>query len=241
MKFSLRSLVCLAGASFVFLTFSSCSSHSGGSATASPSPAPTPAVTPKGTISVPATNVNVQTGQPVTFTATALDPDGDPVTVLWDFGDGTTSAALAPPGHTYATAGTYTVTLTTTDPQGTADPNPPSRTVVVQTPAAGAQSPVATITAPAGNVSITAGQSVTFTGTATDPDAEPVTVLWTFGDGSSSTVLAPPAHTYATAGVYTASLTATDVPIENDRLGTKLRTVSVSDHFVVPATALPFA
>jgi len=201
-----QSLVCFAGASLAFLAFSSCSSHSGSQAT----PASAPAVTPQGSITVPAANVNVQAGQQVAFAATAVDPDGDPVSVLWNFGDGTTSNALAPPSHTYATPGTYTVTMTTTDPNGTADPNPPTRTIVVQAPTAGFQSPAGTITAPAGNVTITAGQSVTFTGTAADPDAEPVTVLWNFGDGASSTVLAPPAHTYATPGVYTVSLTATD-------------------------------
>lgn len=36
-------------------------------------------------------------------------------TVMWDFGDGQTSTALQP-GHTYAAAGSYTVTLKTTGP-----------------------------------------------------------------------------------------------------------------------------
>jgi len=206
---SLRSLVCIAGASLVFLVCSSCSSHSGGQAT-SPTPAPTPAVTPKGTITVPAADVTVQAGQPVAFTATATDPDGDPVSVLWNFGDGTTSTALAPPSHSYATPGTYTVTMTTTDPDGTADPSPPSRTIVVQAPAAGLQAPAGAITAPAGNVTITAGQSVSFTGTASDPDGDVVTVLWKFGDGTTSAALAPGAHSYAAAGTFTVTLTATD-------------------------------
>lgn len=37
-----------------------------------------------------------------------------PVTYAWDFGDGATSTAFAPGSHTYATIGTYTVTLTVT-------------------------------------------------------------------------------------------------------------------------------
>ena len=43
-----------------------------------------------------------------------VDPNGDQIRYAWDFGDGTTSTS-ASPSKTYATAGTYTVTLTVTD------------------------------------------------------------------------------------------------------------------------------
>ena len=42
------------------------------------------------------------------------DPEGEPLTYAWDFGDGTTSTA-ANPTHTYAAAGSYTVRLTVSD------------------------------------------------------------------------------------------------------------------------------
>ncbi|MEY8760535.1 T9SS type A sorting domain-containing protein [Chryseobacterium tongliaoense] len=45
--------------------------------------------------------------QQITFTNTSSNYD----TVLWNFGDGSTSVAVSP-GHQYATAGSYTVTLT---------------------------------------------------------------------------------------------------------------------------------
>lgn len=164
---------------------------------------------PTATITAPTGNVTIQAGQSVSFTGTAADPDGDAVSVLWSFGDGTTSANLSAGSHTYPMAGTYTVTLIATDSKGLSDPAPPTRTITVQ-PLTVNRAPTGTITAPAGNVTITAGQSVTFTGTASDPDGDMVTVLWAFGDGGTSTLLSPGTHTFTTAGVYTVRMTATD-------------------------------
>ena len=164
---------------------------------------------PTASITAPAGNVTIQAGQSVSFAGTATDPDGDAVTVLWTFGDGAASSALAPGNHAYPNAGTFTVRLTATDAKGLVDPNPPTRTITVQGIAAN-QPPTATITAPAGNVSVVAGQAVAFAGTVSDPNGDPVTVLWTFGDGGTSTLLAPGNHVYTTAGTYTARLTATD-------------------------------
>jgi PKD repeat protein len=55
----------------------------------------------------------------VTFSAVnnSYDPDGDTLTYLWAFGDGTTSTSTTP-NHTYAAVGNYTVTLTATDGGG---------------------------------------------------------------------------------------------------------------------------
>lgn len=61
--------------------------------------------------------------------------------------------------------------------------------------------------------STTSGQApvaVNFTGSgSTDPENAALTYSWTFGDGGTSTA-ADPAHTYTTAGTYTARLTVTD-------------------------------
>ena len=70
--------------------------------------------------------------------------------------------------------------------------------------------PVVSITAPAGNVSITPGSSVTFQATATDPQGSAMTYAWAFGDAATATGLGPVSHSYVNAGTYTASFTATD-------------------------------
>ncbi len=46
------------------------------------------------------------------------DADGTIAGYAWNFGDGTAHGTGATPSHTYAAAGTYTVTLTVTDDDG---------------------------------------------------------------------------------------------------------------------------
>ena len=50
--------------------------------------------------------------------AGSSDPNNDPLTFTWDFGDGSTTATGTAPMHTYGVAGTNTVTLTANDGRG---------------------------------------------------------------------------------------------------------------------------
>ena len=66
----------------------------------------------------PVANFNASvSGLTASFTDASFDGDGTVASWNWNFGDGT-SATIANPSHTYATAGVYTVTLTVTDDTG---------------------------------------------------------------------------------------------------------------------------
>ena len=54
----------------------------------------------------------------VSFTSEASDPEGQPLTYEWDFGDGSPASDEEDPVHTYTEFGTFTAELTVTDPEG---------------------------------------------------------------------------------------------------------------------------
>jgi len=80
------------------------------------------------------------------------------------------------------------------------------------TSAAGDIPPTGTITSPAGNVTVTAGQSVYFSGTGSDPDGTITSYSWAFPGGSPGTSsLANPGNViYSSPGTFSATFTVTD-------------------------------
>ena len=87
------------------------------------------------------------------------DPDGDSLNYRWDFGD-TSSAGGAKTAHTYASPGQYVVTLTVDDGSGGV-----STTTIIVTVGS---SPSATISLPADGTKYSAGDTISFGGSATD-------------------------------------------------------------------------
>ena len=130
----------------------------------------------------------------------SADPDGPVASYAWDFGDGTTATG-ATATHTYAAAGTFTITLLVTDGHG-ATGQTTHDVSVAPTPVN--QLPVASFTAGVTDV------TVAFDGSASaDPDGTVTAYSWDFGDGVTATGPTV-SHTYAAAGTYSVTLVVTD-------------------------------
>jgi cytochrome c len=148
---------------------------------------------------------DVTAGTAINFAAAATDADGDTLSYAWDFGDTTTSAQQNPT-KTYTAAGTYAAKVTVTDGKG----GSATQTLnVVVTPAAGNQNPTVTATRnPTGNTRV--GVPVAFTATGTDPDGDPLTYSWNFGDATPVSTEQNPTHAFATAATYNVVVTVSD-------------------------------
>lgn len=161
----------------------------------------------------------VDEAAPYTGSGSFTDQPGDAWSATVDYGDGSgvqplplnadKSFAL---NHTYADNGSYTVTVTVSDSYGAAGTDTLTVTVGNVSPNVGA------ITAPADPVAV--GVPVTISAPFTDPgNLDTHTALVDWGDGSTSPAgvteaggsgTAGATHTYATAGIYTVTLTVTD-------------------------------
>ena len=141
-------------------------------------------------------------GAETRFYSHAQDVDSDPLTIAWDFGDGSTGTGLVAP-HRYAAGGTYQVTCTVSDGIATT-----SCTLTMEVQPAGNNLP------PTCNITFEpalalVGDSVSFKADASDAENDPVAVRWDFGDGNSGSGAAT-THWYAGAGTYAVTATVSD-------------------------------
>ncbi len=152
-------------------------------------------------------------GSMVTFDGSvSSDPDGDPLTFEWDFGDGNTALDAGPtPTHTYVDNGSYEVCVTISD--GTAfDQDCTTADIVNAAPSVGAIS----VSTDLLEIQHTVETSADFT----DPGiSDTHTAIWDWGDGNTTVGTFPEtngegtatgSHVYADPGVYTITLTVTD-------------------------------
>ena len=122
-------------------------------------------------------------------------------TFVWDFGDGATDTTSLTPSHIYADDGTFTITLTVTDPGGLSTSATETQAVTNLNPSVNAG------VAPTGPEATPLSFSGTFTDAGT---ADTHTFVWDFGDGSTDSTTLTPTHTYSAPGIFTVTLTVTD-------------------------------
>jgi len=126
----------------------------------------------------------------------------NPTTWSWDFGDGIGTSDLQHPSYTYNSPGTYTVTLTVTNPYGSDDE---IKIDYIDVQAEPQDPPVADFSG-----SPTSGYeplTVDFTDLSTN---NPTSWSWDFGDGIGTSDEQHPSYTYPSFGIYAVSLTATN-------------------------------
>ena len=170
---------------------------------------------PAGSVTAPVT---------VTFDASATtdyDSPSSSFTYKWLFGDGGTSifspdATTTNPviTHTYTSTGYYNVYLQVSDGFHLSD-------VVYRTIPIGSYPPSVQING--SHLEIGYNNTLTLDLSANAYGISALTYLWDFGDGTTSTLANPPAHTW-TAGYWTVTVTVTDT---NDDTATDTMTVWV--------------
>ncbi|GAB5520111.1 MAG: hypothetical protein RhofKO_23620 [Rhodothermales bacterium] len=169
--------------------------------------------------SVSATTSSIVEGESVTFTAVTNGMDAtDPTTYMWDFGDGNTGTG-ATVTHTYSQPGTYTASFTATNCGGTVTETVAPAITVSARPF------IELISIAANPMNPDVGQAVNFT--SNFRGTQPITCLWEFGDGTTSTNCNP-SHTYGQPGTYTAKLTISNAA------GSRSRELTINVRPIVP-------
>src|SRR6266581_2055369 len=137
-----------------------------------------------------------------------------PYTYSWSFGDGGTATGLTST-HTYSVSGSYSATLTVKD---SASGSANSIQIINVSPV-----PALVASFSYNPSQPTAGQSVTFTGSATG-GVSPYSFSWSFGDGVTSASKSP-SHAYSNSGSFTVTLSVSD---SLGTIATSAQTVVVS-------------
>ncbi len=132
----------------------------------------------------------------------SVDADGSIVTYAWNFGDGSTETGTQV-WHRFTAAGTYVVTLTVTDDDGSTD----STSLAIQVGPSN-QSPNAAFAFSPSVPGVNAWVQFDAT-SSSDVDGTIANVAWNFGDGTTD-IGSVVWHRFPAAGTYIVTLTVTD-------------------------------
>ncbi len=142
----------------------------------------------------------------VDFDATAST--GAITQYTWNFNDGSPLDTDAITSHTFAAAGTYTVSLAIQDASGTTVSA--SREITLSQAQGTNQTPTASLVVTSSVIG-DAPLTVAFdAGASSDPEDATLAYSWDFGDGTTASGSKLASHQYTTAGTYTATVTVTD-------------------------------
>ncbi|MCU4754374.1 PKD domain-containing protein [Halobacteria archaeon AArc-curdl1] len=137
-------------------------------------------------------------GQEISFEDQSTDQYSSIETVVWDFGDGTTTDTQNPT-HLFEEPGTYEITQTVEDEHGATD----TETVTVEVESA-LQAEFSY-----GPLQPEVDEEIEFADESGNEYAKIETVEWSFGDGTTASE-PDPVHSFDEPGEYNVSLSATD-------------------------------
>lgn len=146
----------------------------------------------------------IEVGEPLTFTSTST---GEPETLLWDFGDGTTSVGPTVT-KTFTEPGSFQVTLTATNAEGSDSESSQITVVPGGTPPQAVIAPIPQ--------SVVAGESLTLVSESTN---SPTSTVWNFGDGTTDSGREV-FHSWEEAGEYRLTLTVSNAAGEDSTFRT---------------------
>ncbi|MCH8541585.1 MAG: PKD domain-containing protein [Opitutales bacterium] len=171
--------------------------------------APTPRFSFTSTFGIPPVTVDFDASD-------STDPEGDPLSFSWDFGDGSTASGETVT-HTFSDYGEFEVHLTVDDGQGNERSTSQVLRIENQPPV-----PDFTFSPASGNAPL----AVDFDASgSSDPEGQALVYSWDFGDGSTGSGVAP-SHTYEEAINTQVQLTVTD---EQGAVSTMVKPISILD------------
>ena len=146
--------------------------------------------------------------RPITFDAgQSSDPDNDPLSAIWDFGDGTTASGMIV-SHSFNYARLYSVTLIVSD--GQANASDTTAVTVMDIVDADIELNVSPTARLSGDQSGTVGQLLSFSATeSSDEEGDELRFIWDFGDAVTSTSVTT-THSFGSLGTYTVSVSVSD-------------------------------
>lgn len=171
------------------------------------------AFTPVEVLALDCPSATLETGESATFTASTNADATQPVSLRWDFGDGTTATGMTA-RHSWSTPGTYNVTVTASNERAS---DSESCTVTVEAP----PEPANIISINASETRFEVCEPVEVDFDANVEGDEPITYSWDFGDGTTGSG-EEVSHTYTNPGTYTVTLTASNAA------GSDTRTITIT-------------